>query len=201
MKIYIVQKGDKASEIAAKHGVSLSALKNLNTQLSDPDKLKPGMKIKVPTESKPVLRKPKVVKKETMEEVRLTNDPVDETSSEEPSTLQTFSGNTYTYKIPQDSNTIYPFNEGEEGAFPNLEGTVPMMEDPYPNAIKEKEKPAPVPYYGNPNQGPYPNANPYTNPYYYPPQTPTYYGQPGFPAPKGGSTGGYGYSPGMPTGN
>jgi morphogenetic protein associated with SpoVID len=193
LKIYIVQKGDTASEIAAKHGVSLSALKNLNTQLSDPEKLKPGMKIKVPTESKPVLRKPKVVKKETVEEATLAkdkNDVTEETNIEESLTTEAFSGNTYTYKIPQGSDTLYPFNEGEEGTILSPDGNIPMMDDPFPNAIKEKEQQNPTPYFANPTQGAYPNVNPYQNPYYYPPNAPTYYGTTPYPTSKEGPFGG-----------
>jgi morphogenetic protein associated with SpoVID len=207
LKIYIVQKGDTASKIAEKHGVSLSALKNLNTQLSDPEKLKPGMKIKVPTESKPVLRKPKVVKKETVEQVTLTEDEnhaAEETSIEESSTTQAFSGNTYTYKTPQDPNTLYPFNEGEEGTIPNFQENIPMMDDPFPNAIKEKEEKNPTPYYSHPAQGAYPNVSPYPNPAqgaypnitpypnpYYPSTAPTYYSNPPYPTSNVGQMGGY----------
>jgi spore coat assembly protein SafA len=208
LKIYIVQKGDTASKIAEKHGVSLSALKSLNTQLSDPEKLKPGMKIKVPTESKPVLRNPKVVKKETVEQVTLTEDKnqaAEETSIEESSTIQAFSGNTYTYKIPHDPGTLYPFNEGEEGTIPNLDGSnIPMMDDPFPNSIKEKEEKNPTPYYAHPAQGAYPNVTPYPNPAqgtypnitpypnpYYPSTAPTYYSNPPYPTSNVGQMGGY----------
>ncbi|HET6872059.1 MAG TPA: LysM peptidoglycan-binding domain-containing protein, partial [Sporolactobacillaceae bacterium] len=161
MKIYIVQKGDTASEIATKHGVSLSALKKLNTLLNDPEKLKPGMKIKVPTESKPVLRKAKVVKKETVEDQGVTNElNQDDEEQEEITATQAFSGNTYTYKIPQEQGALYPFSEVEEG----IDSTIPMMDDLFPNAIKEKAQNKPSHYYGQPTQGVYPNVNPYTNP-------------------------------------
>ncbi|MEH7379804.1 SafA/ExsA family spore coat assembly protein, partial [Bacillus sp. JJ1533] len=49
MKIHIVQKGDTLWEIAKKYGVDFQELKAVNTQLSNPDMLMPGMKIKVPT--------------------------------------------------------------------------------------------------------------------------------------------------------
>ncbi|MCC3356576.1 SafA/ExsA family spore coat assembly protein [Bacillus sp. REN16] len=49
MKIHIVQKGDTLWEIAKKYGVDFGELKAVNTQLSNPDMLMPGMKIKVPT--------------------------------------------------------------------------------------------------------------------------------------------------------
>ncbi|WP_445490156.1 SafA/ExsA family spore coat assembly protein [Niallia sp. 03133] len=49
MKIHIVQKGDTLWKIAKKYGVSFEELKMLNSQLSNPDMIMPGMKIKVPT--------------------------------------------------------------------------------------------------------------------------------------------------------
>ena len=49
MKIHIVQKGDTLWKIAKKYGVNFEELKQMNTQLSNPDMIMPGMKIKVPT--------------------------------------------------------------------------------------------------------------------------------------------------------
>ncbi|WP_284036093.1 SafA/ExsA family spore coat assembly protein [Neobacillus sp. 114] len=49
MKIHIVQKGDTLWKIAKKYGVNFEELKKLNSQLSNPDMIMPGMKIKVPT--------------------------------------------------------------------------------------------------------------------------------------------------------
>ncbi|WP_142383185.1 SafA/ExsA family spore coat assembly protein, partial [Bacillus canaveralius] len=49
MKIHIVQKGDTLWKIAKKYGVNFEELKKMNTQLSNPDMIMPGMKIKVPT--------------------------------------------------------------------------------------------------------------------------------------------------------
>ncbi|WP_019154663.1 SafA/ExsA family spore coat assembly protein [Robertmurraya massiliosenegalensis] len=49
MKIHIVQKGDTLWKIAKKYGVNFEELKQLNSQLSNPDMIMPGMKIKVPT--------------------------------------------------------------------------------------------------------------------------------------------------------
>ncbi|PAE24002.1 SafA/ExsA family spore coat assembly protein, partial [Bacillus sp. 7894-2] len=48
MKIHIVQKGDTLWKIAKKYGVNFEELKKMNTQLSNPDMIMPGMKIKVP---------------------------------------------------------------------------------------------------------------------------------------------------------
>ncbi|WP_071395893.1 SafA/ExsA family spore coat assembly protein [Bacillus tuaregi] len=49
MKIHIVQKGDTLWKIAKKYGVDFEELKKMNSQLSNPDMIMPGMKIKVPT--------------------------------------------------------------------------------------------------------------------------------------------------------
>lgn len=49
MKIHIVQKGDTLWKIAKKYGVNFEELKKLNSQLSNPDMIMPGMKVKVPT--------------------------------------------------------------------------------------------------------------------------------------------------------
>jgi morphogenetic protein associated with SpoVID len=49
VKIHIVQKGDTLWKIAKKYGVNFEELKKLNSQLSNPDMIMPGMKVKVPT--------------------------------------------------------------------------------------------------------------------------------------------------------
>lgn len=49
MKIHIVQKGDTLWNIAKKYGVNFEELKKMNAQLSNPEMIMPGMKIKVPT--------------------------------------------------------------------------------------------------------------------------------------------------------
>ncbi|PFW69059.1 SafA/ExsA family spore coat assembly protein, partial [Bacillus pseudomycoides] len=51
MKIHIVQKGDTLWKIAKKYGVDFETLKKTNTQLTNPDLIMPGMKIKVPSSS------------------------------------------------------------------------------------------------------------------------------------------------------
>nr|WP_212029791.1 SafA/ExsA family spore coat assembly protein [Metabacillus lacus] len=48
MKIHIVQKGDTLWKISKKYGVDFEDLKKMNSQLSNPDLIMPGMKIKVP---------------------------------------------------------------------------------------------------------------------------------------------------------
>ena len=48
MKIHIVQKGDTLWKIAKKYGVDFEELKKINSHLSNPDMIMPGMKIKIP---------------------------------------------------------------------------------------------------------------------------------------------------------
>ncbi|MDA1477426.1 SafA/ExsA family spore coat assembly protein [Bacillus changyiensis] len=60
MKIHIVQKGDTLENIAQKYEVDFKELKSLNSQLSNPDLIMPGMKIKVPSEAVPVKKEEQV---------------------------------------------------------------------------------------------------------------------------------------------
>ena len=57
VKIHIVQKGDTLWKIAKKYGVNFESLKKVNSQLSNPDMLMPGMKIKVPENTSAPLKK------------------------------------------------------------------------------------------------------------------------------------------------
>ncbi|SHG73259.1 morphogenetic protein associated with SpoVID [Virgibacillus chiguensis] len=57
LKIHIVQKGDTMWEIAQQYGVDFEELKQLNSQISSPDMIMPGMKIKIPGNSKSVKQK------------------------------------------------------------------------------------------------------------------------------------------------
>lgn len=70
MKIHIVQKGDTLWELSKQYGVDFEELKQANSQLSSPDMIMPGMKIKIPSTSKTVKKgtSPKEVqKKETIQ--------------------------------------------------------------------------------------------------------------------------------------
>ncbi|MDG5786427.1 SafA/ExsA family spore coat assembly protein [Evansella sp. AB-P1] len=51
MRIHIVQKGDTLWKLAQKYGVDFEELKAVNDNLSNPDLIMPGMKIKIPTGS------------------------------------------------------------------------------------------------------------------------------------------------------
>src|SRR5690625_3825889 len=54
LKIHIVKKGDTIWDIAKKYGVDFEEVKELNPQISSPDMIMPGMKIKIPSTTKPV---------------------------------------------------------------------------------------------------------------------------------------------------
>ncbi|MED1739986.1 SafA/ExsA family spore coat assembly protein [Bacillus swezeyi] len=60
MKIHIVQKGDSLEKIAERYEVDFQELKKLNSQLSNPDLIMPGMKIKVPSGGVPVKKEEEV---------------------------------------------------------------------------------------------------------------------------------------------
>lgn len=66
VRIHIVQKGDTLWKIAKKYGVNFEELKKVNSHISNPDLIMPGMKIKVPTTGGPIKKKemPMDVKKE-----------------------------------------------------------------------------------------------------------------------------------------
>ncbi|WP_404453228.1 SafA/ExsA family spore coat assembly protein [Virgibacillus necropolis] len=66
MKIHIVKKGDTLWEIANNYNVNFEQLKELNSQLSSPDMIMPGMKIKVPSSAKPVKKEGMQVKEKEM---------------------------------------------------------------------------------------------------------------------------------------
>ncbi|HAM81416.1 SafA/ExsA family spore coat assembly protein [Ornithinibacillus bavariensis] len=69
MKIHVVQKGDTLWELSKKYGVDFGELKQVNSHLSAPDMLMPGMKIRIPTTAKAVKKEGMVkeVKKEHVE--------------------------------------------------------------------------------------------------------------------------------------
>lgn len=75
MRIHIVQKGDTLWKIAQKYGVDFNQLKSLNSHLSNPDQIMPGMKIKVPTNSGTVKKEIPIKEKPIQKEVPLTEHP------------------------------------------------------------------------------------------------------------------------------
>ncbi len=75
MRIHIVQKGDTLWKIAQKYGVDFNQLKSMNTHLSNPDQIMPGMKIKVPTNSGMVKKEMPVKEVPINKEAPITEHP------------------------------------------------------------------------------------------------------------------------------
>jgi morphogenetic protein associated with SpoVID len=48
MSIYVVRKGDTLVDIAAKHHVTLAALREANPEVTDPRKLQIGTELNIP---------------------------------------------------------------------------------------------------------------------------------------------------------
>src|SRR5699024_7260177 len=67
VKIHIVQKGDTLWELAEQYDVDFSELKKVNSQLSSPDMIMPGMKVKIPSSKKQVKKETKQTKEEKKE--------------------------------------------------------------------------------------------------------------------------------------
>ncbi|GAB3050307.1 SafA/ExsA family spore coat assembly protein [Virgibacillus ainsalahensis] len=70
MKIHIVQKGDTLWEISKSYGVDFEQVKELNSHLSSPDMIMPGMKIKIPASSKTVKKESMPIKEAPKKEVK-----------------------------------------------------------------------------------------------------------------------------------
>ncbi|MCM3765426.1 SafA/ExsA family spore coat assembly protein [Neobacillus niacini] len=109
MKIHIVQKGDTLWKIAQKYGVNFEELKKMNTQLSNPDMIMPGMKIKVPTSGGSIKKEGPVhlgVKKEApikempKKEAPIKEMPVKEVPIKEQPIIKEVPKAPYTPKMP-----------------------------------------------------------------------------------------------------
>lgn len=203
LKIYSVQKGDTVETIAEKHGISRSDLRKLNAGLSEKEVLTPGLKVKIPTESKPVQRKIVVVKKTEEKEKATEVQPDAPFQEEDPEVNISLNSNTYTFKTENVQAPTMPHNDGyvEQTMGIGMEGEgVPMMEDPFPNAMMHKdEQDIPeqaTPGYGLPSGGGYGQPHPggsnypvqgYNYNYPYQPQMPNAYPQAGQAYPQAGA--------------
>ncbi|MFB5282187.1 SafA/ExsA family spore coat assembly protein [Peribacillus sp. Hz7] len=91
MKIHIVQKGDTLWKLAKKYGVSFEELKKLNTQLSNPDLLMPGMKLKIPGSAGNVKKeavKPSQIVHKGVKEAQIPSTPPQVSKEEEQPIMQ-----------------------------------------------------------------------------------------------------------------
>ena len=91
VKIHIVQKGDTLWKLAKKYGVSFEELKKLNTQLSNPDLLMPGMKLKIPGSAGNVKKeavKPSQIVHKGVKEAQIPSAPPQVSKEEEQPIMQ-----------------------------------------------------------------------------------------------------------------
>lgn len=71
MKIHIVQKGDTLWDIAKNYGVDFEELKQINSHISSPDMIMPGMKIKIPSSAKAVVKESAMKEKKMEKEMKV----------------------------------------------------------------------------------------------------------------------------------
>ncbi|HET7656837.1 MAG TPA: LysM peptidoglycan-binding domain-containing protein [Bacillales bacterium] len=184
MKIHVVQLGDTLSKISKKHGVDLEALKKMNKQLTSPDSLKPGMKVKVPTGGKPVKKKmaakekpkykkeaPKMSKKpagkktekmeskKPMKEKPFEGNPMNEQPAGEPPRPNPMNDHSQEESVPGEGWAHhYPLNglpnNWQEGEEPQVSGA---HADTNANPMMHPQQVSPA-HYG-------PNANPMMHPH------------------------------------
>lgn len=69
LRIYIIQKGDTLYKVAKKHDVQIEDIIRLNTHISDPEYIVPGMKIKLPNKKSHDQHKDKHKKKKEHENI------------------------------------------------------------------------------------------------------------------------------------
>jgi morphogenetic protein associated with SpoVID len=74
LKIHIVQKGDTLWELSKKYGVDFEELKQMNSHLSSPDMIMPGMKIRIPSSAKAV-KKEAPMKEAPIKEAPMVEQP------------------------------------------------------------------------------------------------------------------------------
>lgn len=163
VKIHIVQKGDTLWKIAKKYGVNFEELKQMNAQLSNPDMIMPGMKIKVPTGGGTVKKETQIKygsKEMPMKEMPKTEHPfkeqkpmampVQEAKKEMPKEVQ----KPFTPKMPQpvvpeiDINNYYMMNMANMQVQQPKQQAKPMPKPktpPKPTNVLPKAKEQPKP--------------------------------------------------------
>jgi len=122
MKIHIVQKGDTLWKIAKKYGVDFEELKNMNSQLSNPDLIMPGMKIKVPTGGIPVKNETKInyqPKKEAPTKMTKKEAPIQTEKKEAPT------------QMPKQEEAPVQKPKQEEAPAQMQKKQMPKMDHPY----------------------------------------------------------------------
>jgi len=168
VRIHIVQKGDTLWKIAQKYGVDFNQLKSMNTHLSNPDQIMPGMKIKVPTNTGMVKKEMPVKEVPIKKEAPITEHPFTQikpptipvSEPEQPKEIiKEVPKPIYMPKPPQqlipevDINNYYMVNMAkmnieqqqpvQQVEIPVFEKEVPIKEMPEPPKMEQPIKEAP----------------------------------------------------------
>ncbi|MCP3025551.1 SafA/ExsA family spore coat assembly protein [Halobacillus sp. A5] len=154
MRIHVVQKGDTLWKISKKYGVDFEELKSVNSQLSNPDMIMPGMKIKVPQGKKQVKKEApkKEAPKKEMPKKEMPKKEIPKKEMPKPKPMP---------KIKEDENIPKPAPMMEKPMMPiqmNMPIQMPMDQHmqnyyttfhlpqmPMPEKPKSKPKAAPKP--------------------------------------------------------
>nr|WP_286229262.1 SafA/ExsA family spore coat assembly protein [Neobacillus mesonae] len=161
MKIHIVQKGDTLWKIAKKYGVNFEELKKMNSQLSNPDMIMPGMKIKVPTTGGTIKKEGPIkaeqpfakevpIKEVPIKEVPIKEVPIKEVPIKEQPIIKEAPKAPYTPKMPLqvvpeiDINNYYMTNMTNMTVKPELPPK-PANILPEVKEVPKKEMPIPAP--------------------------------------------------------
>ncbi|WP_226037026.1 SafA/ExsA family spore coat assembly protein [Aquibacillus saliphilus] len=131
MKIHVVQKGETLWSISQKYGVDFEEVKKMNTQISNPDMIMPGMKIRVPTSSKEV-------KKEKPLDKQMKKYPSKE---KEEKKKQPLKEDKEDFKKQETKDKVESKKQPIKHSFKDsAKKTMPVIkEDDYKKTVKEKE--------------------------------------------------------------
>lgn len=134
MKIHIVQKGDTLWNLSKQYGVDFQELKEVNTQLSNPEKIMPGMKIKIPSTAKQV-KKETIAKEAQQPKKKETQHPYKHQS---PTPIAVVKEDEYKKEKPVKEMQTQP----KMPAMPSMP-SMPILEKPKEQVKKEKPKEKP----------------------------------------------------------
>lgn len=188
LKIHIVQKGDTLWDIAQQYKVDFEQLKSLNVQISSPDMIMPGMKIKIPTEQKKVTHqdtKKHHKQKSSHKKTKAKHKPFEQSLM--PHALPTLEDDSTKSPLSKKGTYLSPSEKMAEQTKPS-DQQVKKMDEKYDQKkpiIQHGEKTSP-PFIQQPTQQPIQQPIPYPMPppmpccqhqpyYYWPMQQMPYY--------------------------
>ncbi|SDI85005.1 morphogenetic protein associated with SpoVID [Natribacillus halophilus] len=139
MKIHIVQKGDTLWNLAKQYDVDFEELKAANTQLADPEKIMPGMKIKIPGQTVPAKKEAEEAKKKEPVEKPPVKDMPEMPKKPEPPKKEAEP------KKPEPPKKEAPIMKPPPKKMPVMEA--PKKDKPEPSEVKKEmpQKPPPKP--------------------------------------------------------